>query len=156
IPYEQTGYFSKVVLDYLSESPTLKPFYILPPKLSSFPFSVDLKKRDELHREELSSALVKQHSKLFSEKSFPIVRENIESLKLSNTFTVTTSHQPNLFLGPLYTIYKIVSTILISQKLNETHRDYHFVPVFWMGTEDHDKEELNHIHLFGKTFVWNT
>jgi uncharacterized protein YllA (UPF0747 family) len=28
--------------------------------------------------------------------------------------------------------------------------------VYWMGSEDHDKEELNHIHLFGKTITWNT
>ncbi|MFI5135251.1 MAG: bacillithiol biosynthesis cysteine-adding enzyme BshC [Chitinophagales bacterium] len=156
LPYEQTGYFSKVVLDYLSEAPALKPFYVLPPKLSSFPYIIELKKKDPIEREVVSRVLMQQHSKLFSEKNLNAVRDNIESLKSPNTFTVSTAHQPNLFLGPLYTIYKIISTILIAQRLNETYHDYHFVPVFWMGSEDHDKEELNHIHLFGKTFVWNT
>jgi len=156
LPYEQTGYFSKVVLDYLNEAPELKPFYVLPPKLSSIPFMIELKKKDPVDREVVSRALMQQHAKLFSEKDLQAVRDNINSLKSPNTFTVSTAHQPNLFLGPLYTIYKIISTILIAQRLNESHREYHFVPVFWMGSEDHDKEELNHIHLFGKTFVWNT
>ena len=61
-----------------------------------------------------------------------------------------------LFRSPLYTIYKTVSTIVITRQLNEKYRDHHFVPVFWMGSEDHDKDELNHIHLFGKTYLWNT
>ncbi|MBS1658462.1 MAG: bacillithiol biosynthesis cysteine-adding enzyme BshC [Bacteroidetes bacterium] len=156
IPFEETGYFSKVVLDYLSESPALKPFYVLPPKLSSFPFAIELKKKNYQHRDILPAILLKQHARLMLDKNIESVIENINSLESPNTFTVTTAHQPNLFLGPLYTIYKAITTILITQKLNETYRDQHFVPVFWLGSEDHDKEELNHIHLFGKTFTWNT
>lgn len=156
IPYEETGFFSKVVLDYLSESPALKPFYVLPPKLTSFPFAVELKKKHYQHRDILPAILLKQHARIITEKNVEKVIENITSLESPDTFTVTTAHQPNLFLGPLYTIYKAITTILIARKLNETYKSQHFVPVFWLGSEDHDKEELNHIHLFGKTFTWNT
>src|SRR5438132_9568937 len=156
LPYEQTGYFSKVVTDYLSEATALKPFYNLPPEISSFPQIIEQKKSDVIHRAVVSNVLMKQHARIFAEKNLQEVRSNIESLKNENTFTVTTAHQPNLFLGPLYMIYKTVSTILIAKKLNETFPQHHFIPVFWLGSEDHDKEELNHIHLFAKKFVWNT
>jgi len=47
-------------------------------------------------------------------------------------------------------IYKLVSTINLARKLKETHPDYHFVPVYWMATEDHDWDEINHFHWYGK------
>ena len=34
IPYQQTGYYSKTIVDYLEEKDTLKPFY-------THPFSMD-------------------------------------------------------------------------------------------------------------------
>ena len=34
-------------------------------------------------------------------------RENLENLKNSQTFTITTGHQLNLFTGPAFFIYKI-------------------------------------------------
>jgi len=115
LPYEQTGYFSKVVTDYLSEVPSLKPFYVLPPDIGSFPFIVELKKKDPVNRDQLTRSLLQQHSRLFGEMNLDAVRSNIESLQSSNTFSVTTAHQPNLFLGPLYTIYKTISTIVIGR-----------------------------------------
>ncbi|HCD87500.1 MAG TPA: bacillithiol biosynthesis cysteine-adding enzyme BshC, partial [Algoriphagus sp.] len=60
-----------------------------------------------------------------------------------NTFTVTTGHQLNLFTGPLYFIYKIVSTIKLAEELNKAYPNQHFVPVYWMASEDHDFDEIN-------------
>src|SRR5437868_13590561 len=113
LSHEQTGFFSKTVIDYLHEADALKSFYNSPPNVSSISQITEQKKSDTLHREVLCNALLKQHSKIFSEKNLGAVRSNIESLRFQHTFTVTTAHQPNLFLGPLYVIYKIVSTILI-------------------------------------------
>lgn len=156
LPYEQTGYFSKVIIDYLKGAAELESFYNLPPQISSIPEIIEQKKSDPPDREVVCSALLKQHAKLFSEKNLPAVLSNIESLRFPHAFTVTTAHQPSLFLGPLYVIYKTVSVIVMAEKLNAEYPQHHFVPVFWMGSEDHDKEELNNIHLFGKNFVWNT
>ena len=71
------------------------------------------------------------------------------------TFTVTTGHQLNLGTGPLYFLYKISAAINMSQKLNERYPDQHFVPVYWMATEDHDFEEINFFHLGGQKIQWN-
>jgi bacillithiol biosynthesis cysteine-adding enzyme BshC len=80
--------------------------------------------------------------------------KNIELLKQKNTYTITTGHQLNLMAGPLYSIYKILQVIIWSEKFNKSHPNYHFVPLFWMATEDHDFEEINHIHLFNKKIEW--
>src|SRR5699024_1121789 len=92
-------------------------------------------------------------------KGLPIkapVQENIESLKQANTFTVTTGHQLNIFTGPLYFIYKIITVINTSKVLAKEYPDCRFVPVYWMASEDHDFEEINHFNLFGKTYRWET
>ncbi len=78
------------------------------------------------------------------------VQNNIESLKNSNTYTITTGHQLNLFTGPLYFIYKIITVINLSKELKQKFPENNFVPVYWMATEDHDFEEINHFYLFNQ------
>lgn len=71
-------------------------------------------------------------------------KENLEKIALENTFTVTTGHQLNLFTGPVFFIYKIIQTIKTCEYLKDKFPDCHFVPLFWMASEDHDFEEINH------------
>ncbi|CAF2659854.1 unnamed protein product [Rotaria sp. Silwood2] len=72
-----------------------------------------------------------------------------------DTYTVTTGHQLNIFTGPLYFIYKVISTINLAKKISEENSRVKVVPVYWMATEDHDFVEINHINLFKKTIIWN-
>ena len=58
--------------------------------------------------------------------------------------------------GPTYFIYKILSTINLCELLNKQDPSHHFVPVYWMASEDHDFEEINHVNLFNKKIAWNT
>jgi len=83
-----------------------------------------------------------------------VVEESIASLLDENTFTVTTGHQLCLFGGPAYFIYKIVSAITAARIYSQKYPDKNFVPVFWMASEDHDFEEVNHLYLFGKKIQW--
>lgn len=69
---------------------------------------------------------------------------NLDLIRNSTTFTVVTGHQLNLFSGPAFFIYKILQTIKTADFLNENLPGKRFVPVFWMATEDHDFEEINH------------
>ena len=69
---------------------------------------------------------------------------NLQNLEQSETFTITTGHQLNLFTGPVFFIYKILQTIKLAAFLNEKFQSKHFVPVFWLASEDHDFEEINH------------
>ena len=56
----------------------------------------------------------------------------------------------------MYFVYKIISAINLCEQLAELNKGYNFVPVFWMASEDHDLEEINHINLFKKKLKWNT
>ncbi|MEO6169235.1 MAG: bacillithiol biosynthesis cysteine-adding enzyme BshC [Chitinophagales bacterium] len=156
VPYEATGYFSSAVTDYINGSEKLKPFYSYAPQPGVFTQIIEQRKKFPLHRDVLHDVLTRQYEPFHNVNSGDEVSHNIGRLKDSNTFTVVTAHQPNLFLGPLYLIYKIVCAINLSRQLNKEYPGFHFVPVYWMGSEDHDKEELNHLHIFSKTFVWST
>ena len=83
------------------------------------------------------------------------VKSNIDSLLNEETFTLITAHQPCLFTGPLYFIYKICSAINLSRQLNREFSENHFVPVFITGGEDHDFEEMNHLNIYGRKIEWN-
>ena len=76
----------------------------------------------------------------FSDKQ----NDNLTTLSSEDTFTVTTGHQLNLFSGPAFFIYKILQTIKTAEFLKTEFPDKQFVPVFWMATEDHDFEEIDH------------
>ena len=60
-----------------------------------------------------------------------------------------------MFTGPLYFLYKIISTINLTKELKEKHPENDFVPIYWMATEDHDFEEINYFNFKGRKFRWN-
>ena len=142
----------KIVADYLSDDSFLKPFYKYRPALDSVDDVIKDKGKEKIDRVLLTEVLRKQYSVL---KNNDKVEKNIALLKSENTFTVTTGHQLNLFTGPLYFIYKILTTVQLAKKLSQRFTEYNFVPVYWMASEDHDFEEINHIHLFGEKIEWN-
>jgi len=153
ISYQETNKFSNLVLDYLKKDEKLKPFINHFPTLENFEKQITEKKTHSIDRVVLVDVLNKQNASLsLSEKS----KLNIESLKKNSTFTVTTGHQLCLFTGPLYFIYKIISTINLAEQLEEKYPNNNFLPIFWMATEDHDFQEINHIHLFSKKIAWGS
>ncbi|GGD26125.1 bacillithiol biosynthesis cysteine-adding enzyme BshC [Hyunsoonleella pacifica] len=154
IPFRATGYFSSLICDYLDEKDELKSFYHRFPSIDNFKSQIEEKKQSVQvqSRITLVNALKQQYQNLKVSES---TSHNIESLNSENTFTITTGHQLNLFTGPLYFLYKIVSTINLTNQLKEVYPEYNFVPVYWMATEDHDFEEINYFNFKGKKFQWN-
>jgi len=155
LSYKETNYFTSLIIDYLDEKESLKPFYNRFPKLNNFKAQID--EKQAFFTTEKRAVLVKelnlQYEKLETSEA---VSHNIESFSQENTFSVTTGHQLNLFTGPLYFLYKIVSTINLASELKEKYSEYNFVPVYWMATEDHDFDEINFFNLKGKKFKWNS
>ncbi|RIV72344.1 bacillithiol biosynthesis cysteine-adding enzyme BshC [Flagellimonas aequoris] len=154
IPFKETGYFSKLICDYLDQHEDLRPFFNRYPKLENFAGQIQEKQTSfpKDHRKVLVDALQRQYQETTISEA---TSEHITRLADSKTFTVVTGHQLNLFTGPLYFLYKIVSTINLAKKLKDTYPDYHFVPVYWMATEDHDFDEINYFNLHGKKIQWN-
>lgn len=154
ISYQDSGYFSTLMNDYLNQKATLTPLYKRFPKLENFEDQILEKKNnfDNTKRETLVAVLQKQYLNV---ETSVLTQQNIEALNNSNTFTVTTGHQLNLFSGPLYFLYKIISTINLTTELKAKYPTYNFVPVYWMATEDHDFEEINYFNFKGKKFRLN-
>ncbi len=153
LPYRQTGAFSKIALDYIDQAPAIKPFFVHPPTLAGIQKAIEARKQFATPRGVLVQELKKQYEGVPADER---VTGNIESLLSGNTFTITTAHQNNIFTGPLYFIYKIIHTIKLADQLNTSLPGQHFVPVFYIGTEDADLDELNHIWVSGQKLVWET
>ncbi|MCE2707906.1 MAG: bacillithiol biosynthesis cysteine-adding enzyme BshC, partial [Algoriphagus sp.] len=114
VDLEKTGQFSPFFLDYLSGKEALKPFYSHPPREEGFDAAIQQKKFSIQQRRVLSEVLERQYQGVSPE---PAVIENLKALNSEKTFTVTTGHQLNLFTGPLYVIYKLVSVINLAKAL---------------------------------------
>jgi bacillithiol biosynthesis cysteine-adding enzyme BshC len=153
IPYSKTGYFNQLVIDFLGEHPNIRPFYSYSPLQPDFEAAIKAKQQHPINRELLVSALQEQYAALELD---PALQENINSLIHPTTFTVTTAHQPNIFTGYLYFVYKILQTVKLAAQLKQQYPAYNFVPVYYMGSEDNDLDELGSIFLDGKTITWNT
>lgn len=153
LAYSGTGYLSSLATDYVSGNVTLHGLYAYQPDIESFRQAIEQRDFANSSRAVLADALLTQYA---GQEVKPEVERHIQALRDSKTYTVTTGHQLGLFSGPLYFVYKIISTINLAEKLAATYPDYTFVPVFWMATEDHDFEEINHFHAFDKTFQWNS
>nr|WP_315210291.1 bacillithiol biosynthesis cysteine-adding enzyme BshC [uncultured Flavobacterium sp.] len=154
ISYQNSGYFSSLMNDYLDQKNNLDSLYNRFPKLENFEDQILEKQNnyDNNNRSILVSTLQKQYSKI---ETSVLTKQNIEALNNPNTFTITTGHQLNLFSGPLYFLYKIISTINLTTELKAKYPTYNFVPIYWMATEDHDFEEINYFNFKGKKFRWN-
>jgi bacillithiol synthase len=153
LPYRQTNHFSKIALDYIDQSEALRDLFTHPVSITGIRAAIDARKKSQTNRRLLVEELKKQyHSVVLPEK----LQQNIEALASENCFTITTAHQNNIFLGPLYVVYKVLHAIKLADLLNSNLPQNKFVPVFYMGSEDADLEELNHIYVDGEKLVWET
>ena len=154
VSYRETAYFSDLICDYLEDKNSLQSFHSGFPSAENLYRQALIKKNDysDHNRDHLSLALKNQYKGL--ETSLE-VKKNLDLLKEKNTLTITTGHQLSLMTGPLYFIYKIITTIKITRELQEKYPDLNYVPVYWMATEDHDFEEISAFVFQGKKFKWN-
>lgn len=151
IDYRDTNSFSKTLLAYLDNDPALAPFAGNRPDMEGFARQLQVK-AGKTDRPLLVKSLQRQYGGLLQRQ--PAVAAHVDALLDERTFTVTTGHQLNIFTGPLYFIFKIVTTIRLARDLKAAFPDYTFVPVYWMATEDHDFAEINHTRLHGKKLTW--
>ncbi len=154
--YRDTGYFSDLICDYLDQKAELAHLYHRFPAIDHFKAQMEEKSAfPAALRNTLSARLQAQYSRLHTPQvDDPKVQANIKALENPHTFTITTGHQLNLFTGPLYFWYKIVSVVNLCRALKNKYPDHHFVPVYWMATEDHDFAEINHINIAGGRLYW--
>ncbi len=153
LPFSEIPHFSQRDKAYQESNEILKPFYKHEVNIDRFEKVIEERQSFQCNRALLHSVLLQQYQSLpNSEQSV----RNIDKLKEKNCYTVITAHQPSLLTGPLYYIIKICSTINLAQQLNKKYSELEIVPVFIVGGEDHDFEEIASVNFFGKKFTWET
>ena len=166
ISYRATGLFSSLVNDYMESKGEARSFVNYTPNIEGYQKAIEQRAFFPTNRKVLVEALQNQYVQLAKDinesnalnnkDAFKLVNENVSLLLKENTFTVTTAHQPNIFTGPLYFIYKIIHAIQLAAELKKQFPKNNFVPVYYMGSEDADLQEVGAYNLAGESYQWNT
>lgn len=147
-PMGQMPGIPNLVADYLDNHPLVADFYN-----GDFRDSGTFVKRSEdvraraLPLEEVTAVLRAQNQR-YGCGSHTL--DNLDLLKSGRACAVVTGQQAGLFSGPLYTLYKALTTIKLAARLNRTC-DGCYVPVFWLASDDHDFREVNHIRFVDRS-----
>ncbi|MBS1546548.1 MAG: bacillithiol biosynthesis cysteine-adding enzyme BshC [Bacteroidetes bacterium] len=149
VPYRATGRFTELICDYLDADPRLREFFQGEANAAGLAQAAKARRFDVRAREVLCGAVQRQYSGM---ELHPEVRANVERLRQPETLTVTTGHQLCLFTGPLYVPFKILNVVRLARQLSTPERPV--VPVFWMATEDHDRQEIDHAYINGTKVQW--
>jgi bacillithiol biosynthesis cysteine-adding enzyme BshC len=151
--YQETGAFSRLVNDFVSDAEILRPFQSFRPDAVGFRRAVEVRSTVPVDRDAMGAAIRETHaSRPLSEKQ----AKHLDALESEGTFTVCTAHQPNIFTGYLYFVYKILHTIRLADELSKEMPEHRFVPVFFMGSEDNDLDELGQFRLHDLKLTWLT
>jgi len=150
--YKKTNSFSNLIIDLNEGKNSIKPFINREFDIKKIPEQIQEKSKQSINRKSIVKALKNQYKDISITNK---VASNIDKLILENTFTISAGHQLCLFTGPLYYLYKIISVLNLTEHLNFKYPQYNFIPIYWMGSEDHDFEEINHFNVFSKKICWN-
>ncbi|MEP7195424.1 MAG: bacillithiol biosynthesis cysteine-adding enzyme BshC [Saprospiraceae bacterium] len=143
--------FKSIDLKYWTDPAYFKELLSFEPDLNNIPELIEIKKKTYNQRQNIIQILKNQYSKI--EDS--IITNQIIALQSENCFTVVCAHQAVMLGGPLYWWYKICHTIGLCKSLSNKFPNYKFVPIYYAGTEDHDLDEINHLHIFNKKYIWD-
>jgi len=141
-----------LIADYLQDKPVLRNFH---EGVSTVPKLLNRMAQRSLPQAQ-RAILVDALNRQYTSGTDTVIQQQIDCLLNENTVTVTTGHQLGLATGPLFLIYKILSTAALAKKLNAIQRERKVVPVFWLASEDHDIEEIDHVNINGKKIAWQT
>ncbi|MCI0348640.1 MAG: bacillithiol biosynthesis cysteine-adding enzyme BshC [Acidobacteriales bacterium] len=142
LPFSALPHTPRLFTDFTASFARVQAFYPHPPQVSE-----TLQRRPELNydserRERVSTVLERQNR---SWGASQVALDNLARLRRGAEAMVT-GQQVALFGGPLYSIYKALSTIKLAEQLTQAGREC--VPVFWLATEDHDFAEVSQATLF--------
>ena len=153
ISYRETNSYSSLVLDYIDKPQSLRDFFSHEGTLDGIRSCIAERSRFTMNRRLLADRMIAQYAEMeLPEKA----KKNLALLCQDNCFTVTTAHQNNIFSGPLYFVYKILHAIALAAELKTKIPECEFVPVFYMGSEDADLAELDHVYIETEKYQWKT
>ncbi len=151
IEFDKVSAFANRDIKYQVNPEYFKDFIQFYPDLDGLKKALSERNKFPINREILHTTIAGQYKNTVPSK---LQLDNIEALKLENTFTVITAHQPSLFCGTMYYIYKIFSAINLAETLTK-ETGHKVIPIFINGSEDHDFDEVKGINIFNKRLEWS-
>lgn len=139
IPLNKTKIIKNLSGFYINNSSKISNLYDNNYDLNSYENQIKKRKNFSQENRNILVSLLKENISEFNSKK---TINNINLLSNKNTYTVTTGHQLCLNTGPLFFIYKIAECIKLSIELNKKYKEYNFIPIYWMASEDHDIYEI--------------
>jgi bacillithiol biosynthesis cysteine-adding enzyme BshC len=144
LPFRQIPHITQLFTDFLSWSPTIQPFYSRSPHFSEWSKDeTSATSYDSARRRRVADVLERQNR---AWDASPKTLENIARLRRGVSALVT-GQQVGLFGGPLFSIFKALSTVKLAQEATDAGSGC--VPVFWLATTDHDLDEISHVSILG-------
>jgi bacillithiol biosynthesis cysteine-adding enzyme BshC len=144
LPFRQIPHTTPLFADFLSWAPSIQPFYSRSPHFSEW-----LKDEtaaisyDSARRARVADILERQNR---AWDASPRTLANLARLR-GGASALVTGQQVGLFGGPLFSVFKALSTVKLAQEASAAGSDC--VPVFWLATTDHDLDEISHVSFLG-------
>jgi uncharacterized protein YllA (UPF0747 family) len=141
-PLDQLDSTNALVLDYLRHPDRVARFYPHRPSLESVEkFSMSLSGNRRVRREALAEALAEQQARWG-------VRPDPARRLASGAVAVVAGQQAGFLTGPLLAVLKALTAVKIARHLVSQGIDA--VPVFWIASEDHDRDEISWAGIVGR------
>lgn len=132
---------NKIMQSYYNDRNFLHTYFDYENSESSFP-----KRYEELSGRSFNRHGIAETVRMFMEP-FGIsesAAQHIDELE-NDAVTVIGGQQAGILTGPLFSIHKAISVILLAKK-QRAALGVPVVPVFWVAGEDHDLNEINHVY----------
>tara|TARA_R110000868_G_scaffold37111_1_gene131262 strand:- start:479 stop:2089 length:1611 start_codon:yes stop_codon:yes gene_type:complete len=135
--------FSKLFNTYVEDFSILSDFYTVNPfNNESVKTKADTIDKSE-NKKEFIKGLDEYHRYLGISKD---QKRQLSKFSEEDSLVIVTGQQLGVYGGPLFTVYKTITTILLARKW-EKELGKPVVPVFWLADEDHDFEEIASIGI---------
>jgi bacillithiol biosynthesis cysteine-adding enzyme BshC len=140
LPFSRIPHTTQLFIDFLSAHPKVQQFYPRAPFIQQWLKDEAPRIRYGSVRREQVSAILQRQNQSWGASSRTL--ENIDRLRRGAT-AVVTGQQVGLFGGPLFSLYKALTAVKLSDLASQSGVDC--VPIFWLATEDHDLAEVNQV-----------
>ena len=144
LSFTQIPHTTRLFADFLAYKPEVRPFYPRSPFFQEwFQQQTPGTRYDQSRREQVAAVLQRQN-RAFGASAKTL--DNIDRFRRGASVAVT-GQQVGLFGGPLFSLFKALTAVKLADEATSGGIDC--VPIFWLATEDHDLEEVNHTFLPG-------
>jgi bacillithiol synthase len=151
LPFAQIPHSTRLFTDFLSYSPSVRPFYPHSPHFGEWvKTEASHIQYDPARREAVGATLERQNK---SWDASPQTLSNLSRFR-RGAAAIVTGQQVGLFGGPTFSIYKALSAVKLAEEA--TAAGVESVPVFWLATYDHDLAEVNHVSIPGPDYLLRT